>query len=393
MAASFRARSIVYARRARVLGSLCGSRARANPAAEEGRRVPDQRALRDPDRRRQRHGAVREERRQAQSAGQHVQADDHRGRAARDRAGQAQIRRRDDRQRERLAQGRRAVRRLGDVRGAQQPGERARPAAWRDDPVRQRCLHRARRRHRRQRAGVRRHDEQARARARADAVALHQFDRPARSRPQHDGARTRQARAAHHQDLSGGLQDLRRARIHLEQDAPAEPQSAARDGHRRRRAEDRLHQGGRLRAGRLGGEQRAAPDRRGQRLQDHEGARRRERASCSNGASAPSRRGRCSPQARRSARRSSTAAHKGRVPLVSPTPIRLLVPRAMSREAQRQGGLFRSRDGAGAEGQADRHAEGLARRERRARSAAAGRRGRRRRRPARSAPSTRWASW
>ena len=39
---------------------------------------------------------------------------------------------------------------------AQQPGERARPAARRDDPVRQRCLHRARRRHRRQRAGVRR---------------------------------------------------------------------------------------------------------------------------------------------------------------------------------------------------------------------------------------------
>ena len=31
------------------------------------------------------------------------------------------------------------------------------------------------------------------------------------------------------------------------------------------------------------------------------------------------------------------------MPLVSPTPIRLLVPRAMSREAQRQGGLFRAR--------------------------------------------------
>ena len=77
--------------------------------------------------------------------------------------GQAQIRRRDDHQRERLAQGRRAVRRLGDVRGAQQPGERARPAARRDDPVRQRRLHRARRRHRGQRAGVRRDDEQARA--------------------------------------------------------------------------------------------------------------------------------------------------------------------------------------------------------------------------------------
>ena len=39
--------------------------------------------------------------------------------------GQAQARRRDDHQRERLAQGRRAVGRLGDVRGAQQPRQRA----------------------------------------------------------------------------------------------------------------------------------------------------------------------------------------------------------------------------------------------------------------------------
>ena len=94
----------------------------------------------------------------------------------------------------------------------------------------------------------------------------------------------------------------RRARIHLEQDPPAEPQSAARHGHRRRRHEDRLHQGGRLRPGRLGGAERAAPDRGRQRPQDDEGARRRRPASCSNGASAASRRGRCSPTARRSAR-------------------------------------------------------------------------------------------
>ena len=43
----------------------------------------------------------------------------------------------------------------------------------------------------------------------------------------HDRARTRQARAAHHRDLSRILQDLRRARIHLEQDPPVQPQSAA----------------------------------------------------------------------------------------------------------------------------------------------------------------------
>ena len=138
-------------------------------------------------------------------------------------------------------------RRLGDVRGAQQPGQRQGPDARRDDPVGQRRLHRVCRRHRGQRACLRRPDEQARARDRADAIALHQFDRAARRRARHDHARARQARAAHHQDLSGGLQDLRRARVHLEQGAPAEPQSAARHEHRRRRAEDRLHQGSRLR--------------------------------------------------------------------------------------------------------------------------------------------------
>ena len=41
-------------------------------------------------------------------------------------------------------------------------------------------------------------------------------------------------------------------RVHLEQDHPAEPQPAAGDGHRRRRHEDRLHRGIRLRDRRLG---------------------------------------------------------------------------------------------------------------------------------------------
>jgi len=44
----------------------------------------------------------------------------------------------------------------------------------------------------------------------------------------------------------GQLQDLWRTRVHLEQSAPAKPQSAACHGHRRRRHEDRLHQGGGL---------------------------------------------------------------------------------------------------------------------------------------------------
>ena len=54
-------------------------------------------------------------------------------------------------------------------------------------------------------------------------------------------------------------------RIHLEQDPAAEPQSAAERAGRRRRAEDRLHQGGRLRHGRLRRAERHAADRRGQR--------------------------------------------------------------------------------------------------------------------------------
>ena len=80
-----------------------------------------------------------------------------------------------------------------------------------------------------------------------------------------------------------------------------------------------------------------------QRLQDHEGARRRDRASCSNGASARSSRAPLFAAGRDGRRGEALWRRKGRVPLVSPTPIRLLVPRAMSRKAQRQGGLFRAR--------------------------------------------------
>ena len=47
------------------------------------------------------------------------------------------------------------------------------------------------------------------------------------------------ARPPHHADIPGFLSLFRRARIHLEQYPPAEPQSAARHGHWRRRHEDR----------------------------------------------------------------------------------------------------------------------------------------------------------
>ena len=110
-----------------------------------------------------------------------------------------------------------------------------------------------------------RHDDQARARAWPDAIDLCQFQRSARPRQQDDGARTGTTGALHHPDLSRVLQAVRPARIHLEQDPPAEPQPAADVARRRRWAQDRIHQGGRLRHGRLCGAKRDTLDRRRQR--------------------------------------------------------------------------------------------------------------------------------
>ena len=56
------------------------------------------------------------------------------------------------------------------------------------------------------------------------------------------------------------LQALRPTRLPVEQDQAAQPQSAAGDGHRRRRAEDRQHQRLRLFDRRLGGPERRAAD-------------------------------------------------------------------------------------------------------------------------------------
>ena len=53
---------------------------------------------------------------------------------------------------------------------------------------------------------VRGDDDQAGARARSHQIDLRQLERSARSAPAHDGARARQARAAHHRYLSGLLQ-------------------------------------------------------------------------------------------------------------------------------------------------------------------------------------------
>ena len=95
-------------------------------------------------------------------------------------------------------------------------------------------------------------DDRARARDRADEIDLQEFDRPAGRRPVGHGARAGAARPAHLARISRILQILRPARLHLEQDHAAEPQSAAGHGHRRRRHEDRLHRRVRLRDRRLG---------------------------------------------------------------------------------------------------------------------------------------------
>ena len=68
---------------------------------------------------------------------------------------------------------------------------------------------------------------------------------------------------------------FRRARIHLEQDPPAEPQSAAGHGHRRRRAQDRRNQRSRLQSRGFGGAERFAADRRRHRREVRQGTRRR----------------------------------------------------------------------------------------------------------------------
>ena len=89
----------------------CGEKRRA----QEGR-AADHRAARHPDRRRKRRRAVRARCRQADLSGQPRQADDRRIRVPRTQGGPPQAHRRIHRERERLAQGRRAVARLHHVR-------------------------------------------------------------------------------------------------------------------------------------------------------------------------------------------------------------------------------------------------------------------------------------
>ena len=94
------------------------------------------------------------------------------------------------------------------------------------------------------------------------------------SQPARHRARDGAARPPHHADLPGFLSLFRRARVHLEQYPPAEPQSAARHGHWRRWHEDRRNRGSRLQPGRHRVAGQFPPHRRGHRRQIRQGARR-----------------------------------------------------------------------------------------------------------------------
>ena len=172
------------------------------------RRLRRRRADRDPDRGLERQRAVREERRRAARALQHDEADDGGIRVPRAAAGRHQAHRRIQGQRKRLAQGRRARRRLDHVRRNSQPGVGRQPAAWRHHPERQRFLHGAGRSARRQRDRVRREADAARPRTRPAALDLRQLERITRSRQQDERARTGQTGATSDPDLSGLLQDF-----------------------------------------------------------------------------------------------------------------------------------------------------------------------------------------
>ena len=144
--------------------------------------------------------------------------------------------------------------------------------------------------HRRQRSRFRRHDDtSARARS-ACQIDIHQFERACPIPTQQVTAREL-AKLARYiiLDYPDLYKILRRARLHLEQDPPAEPQSAA----RREIGADGLKTGFTKEAG-YGLVGSAVQN--GLRLivvvngaKDRQGARRRSARSCSNGASAASR--------------------------------------------------------------------------------------------------------
>ena len=108
-------------------------------------------------------------------------------------------------------------------------------------------------------------DDQARARDRPAQIDVRQFHRPARSRSQLMTAREL-AKLARHiiQTYPEYYKIYGEREFTWNKIRQLQPQSAAGDEYRRRRHEDRLHQGSRLRPRRLGGAEWLAADRGGQ---------------------------------------------------------------------------------------------------------------------------------
>ena len=148
---------------------------------------------------------------------------------------------------------------------------------------------------------------------------------------------------------------------------------------RRRRAEDRLHQGRRLRHGRLGRAERHAADRRRSTASRIPTIAPRKPRRCWNGDSAISRRGRCSRPTSRSATPRCSAARAARSSSPAREPIKVMVPKNGSEKLIARvvyNGPVRAPVAAGPAG---RRGQGLARRQCRDGSAGLCRRGGRRR--------------
>ena len=199
-----------------------------------------------------------------------------------------------------LAHRRRAVRRLCHVRAAQLDGQRFRSYPGRRRAIRQRCLHHPRRGYLRLRGRLRQGDEQIRQGDRADEVAFRELDGTARRRARDDGARARPSRQLHHQDVPRVLSLFRRERVQLRQVEVHQSQSAHFRGEpRRRRPEDRVYRGCRVRVGGERATRKSARHPRGERSRSPRRTARKSRAGCSNGASRASSRSGCSTRARK----------------------------------------------------------------------------------------------
>ena len=164
--------------------------------------------------------------------------------------------------REGLARGRGARARRRHVPRGPQPCESRGPLARTADPVGKRRGDDAGRGHRRHGRSFRRHDEQTRGRTRHGPFAFRQRAGQSGPEPKCDCARHGRARRAYHPRRPGLLSLFRREGVHLEQDPPAQPQSAADHGHRGGRTQGRRRRRWRLRTRGHGGSGRPAPHRR-----------------------------------------------------------------------------------------------------------------------------------